>query len=211
MKRTTFILKCFIQFTCTNLEGSQKEGDNFFNLLQKEGGTQKGGGFPQKGGEGGGGGSNPRGNYDGYTREWKFFFYLGLKSFPKSFVRSQSKTHYWYKENTGLKWINWCLLFGCGSSWKLMGVYTKSTVFQYSTCLQKTYLIYVHKQWFFRGFIVIFVGFEKHLLIWQAAVSFGNLFSLYMLNKVVLTQCKITLNRFAEWVENINMTNVCIC
>ena len=94
---------------------------------------------------------------------------------------------------------------------KLMGVYTKSTVFQYSTCLQKTYLIYVHKQWFFRGFIVIFVGFEKHLLILQAAVSFGNLFSLHMLNKVVLTQCKITLNHFAEWVENINMTNVCIC
>ena len=33
---------------CTNLYGSQKEGGNFFNLLQKEGGTQKGGGFPQK-------------------------------------------------------------------------------------------------------------------------------------------------------------------
>ena len=26
---------------CTNLYGSQKEGGNFFNLLQKEGGTQK--------------------------------------------------------------------------------------------------------------------------------------------------------------------------
>ena len=36
MKRNTFILKCFIQFTCTNLDGCQKEGC-----------TQKGG-FPQK-------------------------------------------------------------------------------------------------------------------------------------------------------------------
>ena len=39
------------------MDGSQKEGGNFLNLLQKEGGTQKGG-FPQKRG-----GSNPRGNY----------------------------------------------------------------------------------------------------------------------------------------------------
>ena len=53
-KRNTFILKCFIQITCTNLEGSQKEGDNFFNLLQKEGGTQKEGGSFRKGGR-----SNP--------------------------------------------------------------------------------------------------------------------------------------------------------
>ena len=43
MKHNTFILKCFIQFACTNLDGSQKERGNFFNLLQKEGGTQKGG------------------------------------------------------------------------------------------------------------------------------------------------------------------------
>ena len=48
MKRNTFILKCFLQFTCTNLDGSQKEGGNFINLLQK------GGGFPQKMGGGGG-------------------------------------------------------------------------------------------------------------------------------------------------------------
>ena len=52
-KCNTFILKCFIkcfiQFTCTNLEGCQKEGGNFFNLLQKKGGVQKGRG------EGGGG------------------------------------------------------------------------------------------------------------------------------------------------------------
>ena len=54
---STFILKCFLQFTCTNLDGSQKEGGNFLNLLQKEGGTQKGG-FPQKRGV-----SNPGGNY----------------------------------------------------------------------------------------------------------------------------------------------------
>ena len=37
-----------------------ERGRNFLNLLQKEGGTQKGGGFPQKRG---GGGSNPGGNY----------------------------------------------------------------------------------------------------------------------------------------------------
>ena len=52
-KCNTFILKCLIQFTCTNLDGCQKEGGNFFNLLQKKGGTQKGGrGFPQKRGWG---------------------------------------------------------------------------------------------------------------------------------------------------------------
>ena len=45
-------LKCFIQFTFTNLDGSQKEGGNFFNLFQKEGGTQKEGqeGSLRKGG-----------------------------------------------------------------------------------------------------------------------------------------------------------------
>ena len=30
-------LKCFSQFTYTNLDGFQKEGGNFLNLLQKEG------------------------------------------------------------------------------------------------------------------------------------------------------------------------------
>ena len=55
-----------MQFTCTNLDGSQKEGSNFLNLLQKAGGTQKEGGggggwwFPQKRGMGD---SNPGGNY----------------------------------------------------------------------------------------------------------------------------------------------------
>ena len=34
---------CSLQFTCTNLYGSQKEGGNFLNLLQKEGSTWKGG------------------------------------------------------------------------------------------------------------------------------------------------------------------------
>ena len=41
-------LKCFIQFACTNLDGSQKEGDNFLNLLQKEGGTQRGWAVPSE-------------------------------------------------------------------------------------------------------------------------------------------------------------------
>ena len=55
MKCNTFILKCFSQFTCTNLDGSQKEGDNFLNLLQKEGVLSKEGegeGFPRKMGGG---------------------------------------------------------------------------------------------------------------------------------------------------------------
>ena len=50
MKRNTFILKCFLQFTCTNLDGSQKEGGNFINLLQKGGG-----GVLSENGRGGGG------------------------------------------------------------------------------------------------------------------------------------------------------------
>ena len=36
-KRNTLILKCFLQFACTNLVGSQKKGVNYLNLLQKEG------------------------------------------------------------------------------------------------------------------------------------------------------------------------------
>ena len=48
------------------MDGSQKEGGNFFNLLQKEGGTQKprNGVPPGKKKDGGGGGSNPVGNYE---------------------------------------------------------------------------------------------------------------------------------------------------
>ena len=56
---------CFI-----NLDGSQKDGGNFFNLLQKEWGTQKGGR-----------GSNPGGNYEGFLRygvqQTKLFDILG--------------------------------------------------------------------------------------------------------------------------------------
>ena len=48
----------FLQFICTNLDGSQKEWSNFLNLLQKEGVTQKGGGgVPSEKAEEGG--SNP--------------------------------------------------------------------------------------------------------------------------------------------------------
>ena len=42
MKLNTFILRCFLQFTCTNLDGSQKKRSNFLNLLQKEGVPRKG-------------------------------------------------------------------------------------------------------------------------------------------------------------------------
>ena len=45
MKHNTFILKCFLQFTCANLDGSQKEGCNFLNLLEKEGVLIKGWGW----------------------------------------------------------------------------------------------------------------------------------------------------------------------
>ena len=51
--RNIFILKSFKQFTCTNLDGCQEEGGNFFNLLQKEGVPRNGKGFPQKRGGGG--------------------------------------------------------------------------------------------------------------------------------------------------------------
>ena len=40
----TFVLKCFLQFAYSILDGSQKVGGNFLNLLQEGGGTQKGGG-----------------------------------------------------------------------------------------------------------------------------------------------------------------------
>ena len=55
MKGNSFILKCFLQFTCTNLDGSQKDEGNVLNL-----GTQKGGGGSLRKG---GGGSNPGGNH----------------------------------------------------------------------------------------------------------------------------------------------------
>ena len=52
----TFVLKCFLQFAYSNLDGSQKVGGNFLNLLQE-------GGYPERGG-----GSNPGGNYVSYFR-----------------------------------------------------------------------------------------------------------------------------------------------
>ena len=60
-KRNTFILKRFLQFTCTNSDGSQNEGGIFLNLVQKERITQKGGREDSliKVGV-----SNPGGNYD---------------------------------------------------------------------------------------------------------------------------------------------------
>ena len=61
-KRNTFILKCFLQFTSTNSDGSQKDGVKFLNLLQKK--VPRKGGFPQKRGD-----SNPRGNYY-YYKFW---------------------------------------------------------------------------------------------------------------------------------------------
>ena len=57
MKRNIIIFKCFIQFTCTNLDGSKKEGPNFYRLLQKEEVTQMGGrgAVPSEKGRGEGG------------------------------------------------------------------------------------------------------------------------------------------------------------
>ena len=49
-KRNTFYLRCFLQFTFTNLDGSQKEGVNFLNLLKKEGVPRKKGSFRKGGG-----------------------------------------------------------------------------------------------------------------------------------------------------------------
>ena len=49
-----------------------ERGGNFFNLLQKEGGTQKGGFASEKGG----GGSNPGGNHD---KTQAFLFHLKKK------------------------------------------------------------------------------------------------------------------------------------
>ena len=53
MKRNTFFLKYFIQFTYTDLVGSQKEGGDFLICFRKRG-------HPEKGGEGGGGGGFPQ-------------------------------------------------------------------------------------------------------------------------------------------------------
>ena len=58
MRCNTIILKCFIQFSCTNLDGSKKEGVTFLVCFRKRGLPRKGGGFPQKSR-----GPNPGGNY----------------------------------------------------------------------------------------------------------------------------------------------------
>ena len=57
MKGHTFILKYSLQFACTNLDGSQKEG------VTLRGVPERGGGFPQNRGAGGVGGTKPAGNY----------------------------------------------------------------------------------------------------------------------------------------------------
>ena len=61
MKCNSFILKFSIQFASINLNGSQKEGSHFLNLLQKEGTTWKRGG---RGGPSEKAGSNPQENSD---------------------------------------------------------------------------------------------------------------------------------------------------
>ena len=47
----------FIQFACTNLDGSQKQGGGGFKFASERGGYPKRWGFPQK--RGGGGGVQP--------------------------------------------------------------------------------------------------------------------------------------------------------
>ena len=84
MKRNTFFLKGFIQFTCTNLDGSQKEGGNFLNLLQKEVDTQKGGVPSEKGGSNHGGNYGNTTNISRSTRRCFFRYYF--KKIKRIFV-----------------------------------------------------------------------------------------------------------------------------
>ena len=59
MKCNTFILKCFLQFTYTNLDGSQKEGVTFKICFRKRGALSEKGG------------SNPGGNYGLFlSKDW---------------------------------------------------------------------------------------------------------------------------------------------
>ena len=58
-KRNTFILKCFLQFTCTSLDASQKDGGNFFKICFRKRELPRIGGVPSEKR-----GSNPGGNYD---------------------------------------------------------------------------------------------------------------------------------------------------
>ena len=50
MKHNTSFLKCFIEFTCTNLDGSQKEGVTFKFASEREGYPESGGVPSEKGG-----------------------------------------------------------------------------------------------------------------------------------------------------------------
>ena len=43
MKCNIFILKCFLQFTCSNLDDSQKQGGNFKFASERGGSLRKGG------------------------------------------------------------------------------------------------------------------------------------------------------------------------
>ena len=49
IKCNSFILKCFIQFTCTNLDGSQREGIIFLICFRKRGYMERRGFLQKKG------------------------------------------------------------------------------------------------------------------------------------------------------------------
>ena len=95
MKLNTFILKCFLQFTCTNLDGSQKKGSKFLNLLQKQGVPRKGG-FPQKRGD-----FNPGGNYDIFAYHPCYVTSLSTADLTLNF----SESNYIYPS---YKWFKLC-------------------------------------------------------------------------------------------------------
>ena len=59
IKRSTFILKCFLQFTYTNLDGFRKRGVTFEICFRKRGYPERGVPLKKKRR----GGSNPGGNY----------------------------------------------------------------------------------------------------------------------------------------------------
>ena len=69
-------MKRNIQFTCTNLDGSQKEGVIFLICFRKRGYPERGGSLRKVGG------SNPGGNYDKflmfYFCERKCFFHTKI-------------------------------------------------------------------------------------------------------------------------------------
>ena len=75
----TFVLKCFLQFACSNLDGSQKVGGNFLNLLQEVGYPERGGGV-----------SNPGGNHVSYFRPVNIAKSLIKNSFFIEHLQKQS-------------------------------------------------------------------------------------------------------------------------